>query len=501
MFKKIIAVIESLLLPLYDYSETENGKTLKPFSRLKTFRQFVINVLGALVREDNYGVTSFVRSLHLSGDSYQNLLHMYRSSGINIKVLRHAWTSAVKKVAPLFYSDSELKKDEEERCVTLVIDHKKKAKEGRHMPLVHKMFQESDTQSKAEYIFGHCWGSVGVLIGSLSRFACLPLITNIEDGLSGLTKWKEANIKDETMIIRLYRNAIDCARTLNCNCRFLADRAFLSSAGLKMIDKYNETSEHVLHIITKCRNTVAGYEEPEQSEGRGRPRKKGDPIHLNELFKTRWSEFKQEMMVIYGEKQSVHYYSIDLLWKPGYYKKLRFVLSVTEKNQKHILVTDDLSLTPREVIEAYCFRYRIESMFRTMSQNGTFNYRFWTTAVKKLNRFMKADDPDPLSAIKDKKKRKKILECIQAIEMYVLVCSIATGINQIISLSIKIDSDQLRWQRTPAKKRPSEENVAKYIQKLFNECLRMGVLTDDSQLKQIISGAQRHRSRNIERTL
>lgn len=490
-------VLERVLMPIYGYSEIQDDKTLKPFSRESIFRQFILNVIGALLREDTYGVTSFVRSLHLPGSCYQNILHMFHSSGINIQVLRHAWIHSVRKAAPLFYSASELKKKPEDQSITLVIDHKKNSKEARHMPLVHKMFQESDTQSKAQYIFGHCWGAVGILIGKNNRLACLPLIADLEEGLDGLAQWKEASVRNESMIIRLYRNAIECAGKLEHNCRFLADRAFLNKDGLKMIDDYNNTSKYALHILTKCKNGVTGYTEPEKPihPKKGRPRKKGKTVKLNDLFKTKNESFTTEEMTIYGEKKSVRYYCIDLLWGQGYYKKLRFVLSVMDTSTRSILVTDDLTLTAKEIIEGYCLRYRVETMFRTMSQNGTFNYRFWTKSMDKLNRFMKSDDPDPLSKIRSPFRRRKILECIQAIEMYVLVCSIATGINQIISVTVDIDSNLLRWQRTPAKKRPSEENVAKYIQDLFFDCFRAGVIDGDYRIMQIIRDAQSHESR------
>ena len=490
-------LLDSVLLSIWNYTEECEGKVSRPFSRYAAFKQFILNVMGSLLRDDNYGVTSFVRSLHLPGSCYQNILHMFHSDAVNLGILRRAWISAVRKHVPFFYCDKELQKNPEDRCVTLVIDHKKNSKEARHMPLVHRMCQESDTQSKAEYIFGHCWGAVGVLIGTKDKLACLPLMIQIQDGLKGLTQWKESGVIEETMITRLYRNAIICAEQLQCRCRFLADRAFLSESGLRLIDAYNEVSEYPLHVITKCRNTVTGYLEPEQEEKKkGRPRKKGTTIRLNDLFRNSRKLFHKEVMTIYGEQKEIEYLVIDLLWKPGYYKKLRFVLSIMDKNVKNILVTDDLSLTGREVIEHYCFRYRIETMFRTMSQNGSFGYRFWTSSMKKLNRFAKSTDPDPLSKIRDRKKRKDILQCIKAIELYMLVCGIATGLNQIISLTVEIDQAALRWQRTPAKTRPSEENIAYTIRNLLSGVIRTGFTDCDSEILRLIREAQQHQSQS-----
>ena len=114
--------------------------------------------------------------------------------------------------------------------------------------------------------------------------------------------------------------------------------------------------------------------------------------------------------------------------------------------------------------------------------------------MKKLNRFAKSTDPDPLSKIRDSKKRKDILQCIKAIELYMLVCGIATGLNQIISLTVEIDQAALRWQRTPAKTRPSEENVAYTIRNLLSGVIRTGFADCDSEILHLIRETQQHQS-------
>ncbi len=52
----------------------------------------------------------------------------------------------------------------------------KQAKEGRFMPGVKKLFQESEYSSKPEYIFGHMFGGLGILaIGANLRKRCTKL--------------------------------------------------------------------------------------------------------------------------------------------------------------------------------------------------------------------------------------------------------------------------------------------------------------------------------------
>ena len=79
--------------------------------------------------------------------------------------------------------------------------------------------------------------------------------------------------------------------------------------------------------------------------------------------------------------------------------------------------------------------------------------------------------------------------------MYMHVCGMATGINQIISVTIDVDPQMMRWQRTPAKNRPSEENIVHTIQKLFSDVIRTGFVSGNYKILQIIHEAQSHHSR------
>ena len=61
-----------------------------------------------------------------------------------------------------------------ERAV-LLGDHTSVVKDGRKMPGVVSMHEESETQSKPSYFRGQCWGALGLLIGTLSDCFCCPL--------------------------------------------------------------------------------------------------------------------------------------------------------------------------------------------------------------------------------------------------------------------------------------------------------------------------------------
>ena len=64
----------------------------------------------------------------------------------------------------------------------LIGDGVKQSKEGKKMPSVKRLHQESENSGKAEYIFGHMFGFIGVLVGNTEKLFCLPLTASLQDG-------------------------------------------------------------------------------------------------------------------------------------------------------------------------------------------------------------------------------------------------------------------------------------------------------------------------------
>ncbi len=106
-----------------------------------------------MIRSDHLGVTSIIRDLSLNSRTYESLIHFFRSSAWSLESLRETWFQVVKKAAPLSYVND---------MVILIGDGMKQSKEARRMPGVKKLHQESENSSKAEYIFGHLFGAVGI---------------------------------------------------------------------------------------------------------------------------------------------------------------------------------------------------------------------------------------------------------------------------------------------------------------------------------------------------
>lgn len=339
------------------------------------------------------------------------------------------------------------------------------------MPGVKKHAQESQTQSKPDMIHGHLWGNLSVLIGTDTKLACLPLSTRIHDGLQAMASWEGVDISAESHIVQMMRNACEAVPSFRHDAYLLADRYFLTTTALGVLNAFNAVSEYRIDLITKAKKNITAYEEPVNIKRRGRPRLKGDTVKLSGLFESRKDQFSSTAVHMYGKPTEVKYYMTDLLWGQGLYQKLRFVL-VLYDGIPGILVSTDLTLNPEAIIAAYAKRFRCEHLYRSLKQVlHAFDYHFWTKSLPKLNHFKKKSDPDPLESVTDPKAKKKIIDAFRATEMYMFASNVAIGLIMMISIQFDIDPSELRWQRTPAKEKPSEENMTLLLRNRLFMCL------------------------------
>lgn len=150
-------------------------------------------------------------------------------------------------------------------------DGVKQSKEGYHMPGVKKMVQESEDSSKGEYIFGHLFGAIGVLIGRREQKFCLPLKVNIQDGIRSAAGWDGSNISEENHILQMIRNGVEAAKTFGKSV-LLLDRYFLSVPALQLLNKLNvDSEEELVTIVTKAKKNCTAYKPPSpKKEGTAR---------------------------------------------------------------------------------------------------------------------------------------------------------------------------------------------------------------------------------------
>ena len=427
------------------------------FNREATFKWFVTVVIGMMLRSDNLGVTSIIRSLSLK-PIYEPLIRFFRSDAWNIRDASIKWASVVSKSAPGIIRI--------EGAAVLTGDAIKKSKEGRRMPAVKRLHQESENSSKAEYIFGQLFGCVGVLAEWGKKTFCIPLAYELQDGIKDIMSWDGwARLGSQTVeMIRLAHRFTQ----IFPNAILLLDRYYLTTPAIQWLDLLNMRGGG-LRAIIMARSNVTAYEPPDKSKPgeRGRPKKRGASIKLANSFTNEVDNFKQANLVLYGEGTTIRYLTKDLLWGKGLYRLLRFVM-VEYGGRRAIIVSTDTSISPLDIITLYAKRFSIECTFKTMKYDvATFSNRFWSKFMPKLNRYEKSDAPDRIKKVKTAKAKYWIRKSLDATEGYVFCGIVATGVLQMISLRDAQQSEikDLRYQRTPARTAVSEATVSDYLGK------------------------------------
>ena len=109
-------------------------------------------------------------------------------------------------------------------------------------------------------------------------------------------------------------------------------------------------------------------------------------------------------------------------------------------------------------------------MFQELKQQtGEFCYHFWSKHMPKLSYYQKAGEPDPLERVESERSRRNILKAVRATEMHMILSCIAMGILQTLSVlsAGKVESNLLRYQRTPSRERVSEAALMYHLRKYF----------------------------------
>lgn len=434
------------------------------FPRDATFHWFVIAIFGFIVRLDHHGVSSSIRWLRIQDDLYETFLAFFRSDALKISTILRHWQLLVARRFAMRTLNGEL---------VLIGDGIKVAKESVYMPGVKKLHQESENSGKASWIFGHHFGVIGILAGVAAKAFCIPVAAELHEGASALRflQGKKSplvnGIEKTTVVTLMGELLVTATRNLSESCVAVLD-AYFAVAPLFAVAKtaVRENGERLLHIITRAKDNVVAYEpQPLTYCGRGRPPKYGRKIKLKKLFSTRKNDFTTVEVSVYGEVRTVTVLCLDLLWKP-LQDVLRFVL-VKDGEQTFMLISSNLTMAPEEIVSLYARRFKIEVTFKMFKHIiGGFCYHFWTKAwtVPKG----KSLTVERLQTMSEKSQR-RIADAMNAVEAFVNIAMIATGLLQLIA--IEHSEELLRrhtwWMRTHPSEVPSEEMVRTIIQHEF----------------------------------
>src|SRR3990167_6950857 len=144
-------------------------------SRKQTFFWLVAVLIGFTIKFDSLGVTSLTRGIGFLPNYYTCMLHLFNSSAVNLDKIQALW---IKLVLNAFGGIVRIN-----GRVILVGDGIKVGKEGKKMPAVKWLHQESESNSKAEHIMGHSIQVISILAKGLSTCFSTPLVGMIHEGI------------------------------------------------------------------------------------------------------------------------------------------------------------------------------------------------------------------------------------------------------------------------------------------------------------------------------
>jgi hypothetical protein len=388
-------------------------------SRHRTFLWMVIAMASMSIRSDLAGVTSFVRSHWLREEAYLRLLNLFHSPAVKLDRLTQLWARLAVRLFDRFLVRVNGR-------IVLLADGIKTPKEGRKMPGVKLLHQESENNSKAEFIMGHSCQAVALLVKGIGLHFAVPIACRIHEGIVFSNRCKR------TLLDRL----VQLIRSLGLEGFYVVADAYYASQ--KIARPLLESGDH---LITRLRSNAVGYRpaKPPAIRRRGRPRKYGPKVKLRNLFRQTKDTVEAVSSVYSDDSVRIRYRCADLLWRPV--GRLVRVVAIRHPTRGNILLmSTDLTLDPLTILQLYSLRFKIELSFKQgVHTVGTYAYRFWMLNMKKIKR----RSGNQYLHHETEEYRKAVRRKMAAYHCYIQVGVIVQGLLQYLALS----KHRLVWQR------------------------------------------------------
>jgi len=387
-------------------------------SRQRSFLWLLVALAGICARRDLLGVTSIVRTLGLAERCYDRLLDFFHSPAVDVDCLTQLWTQRAFALFPVHRLGGR---------PVLLGDGIKIPKSGRKMPAVKHLHQESEGNTKPEYIMGHSIQVISMLVAADTSFFAVPLAGRIHEGVKFTNRDK---------------------RTLPDKFAALLDSLAIAEPIYLVADAYYACQQIALplqrtgsHLISRVRRNTVAYQPVPVGPGprrRGRPRRYGQKLKLWDLFDCPAQAWQSAASPVYGERNvTLRFLCLDLLWRP-LRQLVRFVLVDHPTRGRMILIATHLSMPAIDVIRLYGLRFKIELSFKqALRVLGVYAYHFWMRAMPKITRCSGSQHLHRKSApYRDAVRRK-----LGAYHRHIQIGLIAQGILQYLAVSCP----QLVW--------------------------------------------------------
>ncbi len=220
----------------------------------------------------------------------------------------------------------------------------KVAKEGRKMPGVKGLHQESEDVSKPKWIRGHYFNALSILLRAGAAYFAVPIVLKVHDGLTAAATAASDAQPRTTLVTKM---ADLCTAYAQAGSDIVLDAYFACEPVM------TRCRRHQVHLISRVRcSTVAHapFSAVPTVKSPGRPRRWGSKVKLQTLFAP-IEHCQQAKVWLYGQFVTVYYQCFELHWDSPE-TTVRFVLTQLANGRQFILVSTDGSLSGPEVIAA-----------------------------------------------------------------------------------------------------------------------------------------------------
>jgi len=246
------------------------------------------------------------------------------------------------------------------RNLFIALDSTFAKKSGKKFDGADIFHDHSSGTNKAKYIWGHCIFVLGVLyriaiLGSL----CLPFLAGIY--------FRKATIERQKLdekFTKMLEKAADMVISVKDCCKLPI--TVVADAFFSKLPFFKPLLEKGIFVLSRMRHDAVAYRPalPKREKTRGRPRKYGEKVKLKKLLDT--EPLSCMTVKIGGKTKEIKYVVKDLLLKgfPGF---VRFLV-IMDKIPV-ILMTTNLTLFAKDMLEVYLSRFQIEFSFRDLKQH------------------------------------------------------------------------------------------------------------------------------------